>query len=78
MGSRKNKMAVNLKNKNKGLVTAKLNKCPTSPSKMRVVADLVRGKDVDKALDIVKFSSKFENFFSSISFGKNSNEEFVK
>ena len=58
MGSRKNKMVENLKNKNKGLVTAKLNNCPTSPRKMRIVADLVRGKDVDKALDIFKFSSK--------------------
>ena len=58
MGSRKNKMAENLKNKNKGLVIAKLNNCPTSPRKMRIVADLVRGMDVDKALDIFKFSSK--------------------
>ena len=58
MGSRKSKMAENLKNKNKGLVIAKLNNCPTSPRKMRIVADLVRGKDVDKALDIFKFSSK--------------------
>ena len=58
MGSRKNKMAENLKNKNKRLVIAKLNNCPTSPRKMRVVADLVRGMDVDKALDIFKFSSK--------------------
>tara|TARA_B100000900_G_C20450782_1_gene663060 strand:- start:169 stop:564 length:396 start_codon:yes stop_codon:yes gene_type:complete len=37
---------------------AKLNNCPTSPRKMRIVADLVRGKDVDKALDIFKFSQK--------------------
>ncbi len=58
MVSRKNKIAKNLKNKNKGLVTAKLNNCPTSPRKMRIVADLVRGKDVDKALDIFKFSTK--------------------
>ena len=58
MGSRKNKMAENLKSKNKGLVIAKLNNCPTSPRKMRIVADLVRGMDVDKALDIFKFSSK--------------------
>ena len=58
MGSRKSKMAENLKNKNKGLVIAKLNNCPTSPRKMRIVADLVRGKDVDIALDIFKFSSK--------------------
>ena len=58
MGSRKSKMAENLKNKNKGLIIAKLNNCPTSPRKMRIVADLVRGKDVDIALDIFKFSSK--------------------
>ena len=58
MGSIKSKMAENLKNKNKGLIIAKLNNCPTSPRKMRIVADLVRGKDVDIALDIFKFSSK--------------------
>ena len=58
MGSRKNKMAENLKDKKNRLVIAKLNNCPTSPRKMRVVADLVRGMDVDKALDIFKFSSK--------------------
>ena len=58
MGIRKSKMAENLKNKNKGLIIAKLNNCPTSPRKMRIVADLVRGKDVDIALDIFKFSSK--------------------
>ena len=43
---------------NSKISVAKLNNCPTSPRKMRVVADLVRGKDVDKALDIFKFSQK--------------------
>tara|TARA_B100000963_G_C22312094_1_gene530510 strand:+ start:261 stop:656 length:396 start_codon:yes stop_codon:yes gene_type:complete len=44
--------------KNNKFAVAKLNNCPTSPRKMRIVADLVRGKDVDKALDIFKFSQK--------------------
>jgi len=43
---------------NNKFAVAKLNNCPTSPRKMRIVADLVRGKDVDKALDIFKFSQK--------------------
>ena len=58
MGSRKAKMAENMKENNKNLAVAKLNNCPTSPRKMRIVADLVRGKDVDKALDIFRFSQK--------------------
>ena len=58
MGSRKGKMAENTKENNKNLAVAKLNNCPTSPRKMRIVADLVRGKDVDKALDIFRFSQK--------------------
>ena len=58
MGSRKGKMAENMKENNKNFAVAKLNNCPTSPRKMRIVADLVRGKDVDKALDIFRFSQK--------------------
>ena len=45
-----------LNNKNK--VFAKLNNGPTSPRKMRLVADQVRGKKVEKALSILKFSQK--------------------
>jgi large subunit ribosomal protein L22 len=37
---------------------AKLTGCPTSPRKMRLVADLVRGVEVEKALQILKFNSK--------------------
>ena len=37
---------------------AKLNNCPTSPRKMRLVVDLVRGEDVYKALNILKFTKK--------------------
>jgi large subunit ribosomal protein L22 len=35
---------------------AKLNNVPTSPRKMRLVADLVRGKRVGMALTILKFT----------------------
>ena len=58
MGSRKTKMAENIKENKKDLVIAKLRNCPTSPRKMRIVADLVRGKDVEKALNIFRFSEK--------------------
>ena len=34
----------NINNENSMLATAKLNNCPTSPRKMRIVADLLRGK----------------------------------
>lgn len=37
---------------------AKLRNCPTSPRKMRLVVDLVRGMDVDQALNILRFSKK--------------------
>lgn len=37
---------------------AKLNNCPTSPRKMRLVVDMIRGLDVYQALNILKFSRK--------------------
>jgi len=37
---------------------AKLNDCPTSPRKMRLVVDLIRGERVEKALYILKFTNK--------------------
>lgn len=37
---------------------AKLNNCPTSPRKMRLVADIIRGKEANNALNILKFSKK--------------------
>ena len=51
-------MAEKTKDMNKNLAVAKLNNCPTSPRKMRIVADLVRGKNADQALDILRFSPK--------------------
>jgi len=58
MGVRKHNMAEQLKEARKHKVIAKLTNCPTSPRKMRLVADLVRGVEVEKALQILKFSSK--------------------
>lgn len=58
MGSRKKQMADAIKESNKLIAFAKLNNCPTSPRKMRLVADLVRGEKVEKALYILKFSQK--------------------
>ena len=37
---------------------AKLRNYPTSPRKMRLLADLIRGKQVEKALSILEFSPK--------------------
>ncbi len=37
---------------------AKLNNYPTSPRKMRLLADLIRGMEVDKALGVLQFNPK--------------------
>jgi large subunit ribosomal protein L22 len=58
MGSRKRQSAEKIKEAKKNVAFAKLNNCPTSPRKMRLVADSVRGKKVDSALTILKFSQK--------------------
>ncbi|MFL5752181.1 MAG: 50S ribosomal protein L22 [Bacteroidia bacterium] len=58
MGKRKRLAAEKRKEENKTTYFAKLNSCPTSPRKMRLVADLVRGMDVYKALNVLKFSPK--------------------
>ena len=58
MGARKRKMAERLKEIKKHTAIAKLNDVPTSPRKMRLVADLVRGVEVNRALDILRFSKK--------------------
>ena len=58
MGARKHLAAEKRKEANKTLYFAKLNNCPTSPRKMRLVADLVRGKDVEMALGVLKFTPK--------------------
>lgn len=58
MGVRKKNRAEALKDARKNVAFAKLNNCPTSPRKMRLVADVIRGEDVDKALHILKFNPK--------------------
>ena len=58
MGLRKRQSAEKIKEAKKDVAFAKLNNCPTSPRKMRLVADSVRGKKVDSALTILKFSQK--------------------
>ena len=58
MGVRKHNMAQQLKEARKSKSFAKLTNCPTSPRKMRLVADLVRGEKVEHALNILKFNQK--------------------
>ena len=58
MGSRKRNSADKIKEAKKDIAFAKLNNCPTSPRKMRLVADQIRGEDISNALSILKFSPK--------------------
>jgi len=58
MGSRKHLRAERLKEEKKTKYIARLNNCPTSPRKMRLVADIIRGKEVDRALAILRFTKK--------------------
>jgi large subunit ribosomal protein L22 len=58
MGVRKRKAAEARKEAKKTQYVAKLNSVPTSPRKMRLVADLVRGMDVEKALGVLKYNAK--------------------
>lgn len=58
MGVRKKQMAERIKAEKKKVAFAKLNNCPTSPRKMRLVADLIRGEKAEKALAILRFNPK--------------------
>ena len=58
MGSRKKDRAEKLKEERVNKYVAVLKNCPTSPRKMRLVADMIRGEDVNKALDMLKYSPK--------------------
>ena len=72
----------NIKNKeeNKKIAFAKLNNSPISPRKMRLVADMIRGKKIEEALTLLKFNSKFASIkiekllLSAISNWENKNE----
>jgi large subunit ribosomal protein L22 len=58
MGARKRIAAEKRKEDNKVRALAVLNNCPSSPRKMRLVVDMIRGEEVNRALDILKFSTK--------------------
>lgn len=58
MGIRKRNSADQRKEANKQIAFAKLLNVPTSPRKMRLVIDMVRGMEVNRALGVLKFSNK--------------------
>lgn len=58
MGARKRLMAEKFKEAKKNTAVAKLNDVPTSPRKMRLVADIVRGVEVNRAIDLLHFSKR--------------------
>jgi large subunit ribosomal protein L22 len=58
MGARKRNRANQNKEAKQGQYYAVLRNCPTSPRKMRLVADMIKGVEVNKALDMLKFGSK--------------------
>ena len=58
MGARKRIKADTMKDARKKIAFAKLNNCPTSPRKMRLIADLIRGLDADRALAELKLNPK--------------------
>ncbi|PDP40518.1 large ribosomal subunit protein uL22, partial [Tannerella forsythia] len=58
MGARKHNSAEARKEALKQMYFAKLRNVPTSPRKMRLVADMIRGMEVKRALGVLKFSNK--------------------
>jgi large subunit ribosomal protein L22 len=58
MGARKRIMADRIKEEKKATAVAQLNKSGIAPRKMRLVADLVRGMDVNKAMNVLHFNAK--------------------
>ena len=58
MGARKRISAEERKEALKSIYFAKLNNVPTSPRKMRLVADMIRGMEVNRALGVLKYSTK--------------------
>jgi len=58
MGARKRLAAEARKEAKKSIYMARLVDNPTSPRKTRIMADVIRGKDVDYALNVLKYSRK--------------------
>ena len=73
-------MQKSVKKKKKTQYVAKLRNCPTSPRKMRLVCDMIRGMEVNNALDVLKYSPKEASgrveklLMSAISNWQNKNE----
>ncbi len=61
MERRKKTVANKRKEEKKTLYFATLNDCPTSPRKMRTVADLIRGQEAFKALGILRYNARFSS-----------------
>jgi large subunit ribosomal protein L22 len=58
MGSRKRNTAEQRKAEKKEKYMAVLKNCPTSPRKMRLLANMIRGQEVNRALDLLRFNTK--------------------
>ncbi len=58
MGARKHIRAEQIKAEKKQKAFAILRDCPTSPRKMRIVADTIRGVEVNKAMGLLRYSKK--------------------
>jgi len=58
MGARKRISADKRKEEKLKTYQAGLRNCPTSPRKMRLVTDMIKGMEVNRALDVLKYSSK--------------------
>ena len=81
MGARKRIKAEQRKAEKKEQYMAVLNNCPTSPRKMRLLADMIRGQEVNHALDLLRFNAKEASknleklLLSAISNWQNKNEQ---
>lgn len=58
MGLRKHIRAERIKEEKRSQYYARLRNCPTSPRKMRLVADMIRGMEVNKALAVLRYTKK--------------------
>jgi len=80
MGARKRHRAEKLKEERKNQYFAVLKGCPIAPRKIRLLADQIRGQEVNQALDIVRYSPKAASTYmeklllSAISNWQNKNE----
>ena len=80
MGARKHLKSEELKEAKKEMYFAKLNNCPTSPRKMRKVADMIKGEKVELALHILQHAPQeasgrlYKLLLSAIANWQNKNE----